>query len=98
MSLSWGDPAHPFVCAMGPISYLLHLLQTNSGPPQLPRFQNDSVPKDSSTARRQAEDAVSWDSGIGAGFPGGEAALVADLVRRQVALIVGDTRSALAAK
>jgi len=24
---------------MGPISYLLHLLQTNSGPPQLPQFR-----------------------------------------------------------
>ena len=26
------DPDHPLVCAMGPISYLLHLLQTNPGP------------------------------------------------------------------
>src|SRR5262245_59941091 len=44
----------------GPISYLLHLLQTNSGPPQLPLFRAIQVcPKDSPTARRQAEDAVS---------------------------------------
>src|SRR5262245_13853648 len=46
---------------MGSISYLLHLLQTNSGPPQLPLFRTIQVcPKDSPTARRQAEDAVSF--------------------------------------
>jgi len=27
---------------MGPITYLLHLLQTNSGPPQLPLFRTIS--------------------------------------------------------
>ena len=55
---------HPFVCAIGPISYLLHLLQTNSGAlgsqPELPLFRTvQGCPKDSPTARRQAEDAVS---------------------------------------
>jgi hypothetical protein len=45
---------------MGPISYLLHLLQTTPGPlgsqPELPLFRTIQVcPKDSPNARRQAD-------------------------------------------
>src|SRR5262249_13332795 len=53
-----------------------------------PELHLQVCPKDSPTARRQAEDAVSWHSGIGAGFSG-RGSLMRDLKRREFITLLG---------
>ena len=64
---------------------------------ELPLFRMIQVcPKDAPTARRQAEDAVSWDS-VGAAFPGGEASC-GDLKRREFITVLGGATATEVAK
>ena len=75
MSLSRRDPDHDRAerLARRVVTNLRVILRRRPSTSALARIRTIQVcPKDAPTARRQAEDAVSWDSDIGAGFPGGE--------------------------